>query len=338
MEKDGLIDGMPRDERGYWHPEEGTPPPSPLFAWPPKPLEAFKYLFSFPGYLFPWNMIFCGIAVVTYLYFQPALSRCVTLQPGWILEMFVRNLVLLVIFYSGLHYWYWSRKSQGRQYKFNTEWMETGKRKFLWRDQLLDNIFWCCCSGVPIWTAYEVLMMWAYANEMLPYINPQKHPVYFILLLVFMPIIRIFHFYWVHRLLHWPPLFKRVHYLHHKNINVGPWSGIAMHPIEHLVVFSSVLIHWIVPSHPIHMLMNAQDNVLPPALGHMGFQQLLLKGNLKVPASNGFHHLHHRFFECNYGEPRMPLDYWFGTYHDGSPEAHKVILKKKAQRNRGYSA
>ncbi len=103
MEKDDLIDGMPRDERGYWHPEEGTPPPSPLFAWPPKPLEAFKYLFSFPGYLFPWNMIFCGIAVVTYLYFQPALSRCVTLQPGWILEMFVRNLVLLVLFYSGLH-------------------------------------------------------------------------------------------------------------------------------------------------------------------------------------------------------------------------------------------
>ena len=23
MENDGLIDGMPRDERGYWHPERG---------------------------------------------------------------------------------------------------------------------------------------------------------------------------------------------------------------------------------------------------------------------------------------------------------------------------
>ena len=49
MEKDGLIDGMPRDERGYWNLK--APPHSPLFAWPPKPLEAFKYLFSFPGYL-----------------------------------------------------------------------------------------------------------------------------------------------------------------------------------------------------------------------------------------------------------------------------------------------
>ena len=44
MGKDGWVDGMPRDERGYWHPEGGTGPPSPLFAWPPKPLEAFKYL------------------------------------------------------------------------------------------------------------------------------------------------------------------------------------------------------------------------------------------------------------------------------------------------------
>ena len=339
MEKEGLIDGMPRDERGFWHPERGTGPPSPLFAWPPKPVEAFKYLFRFPGYLYPWNMIYFGIATCTWLYFQPALSRCVTFQLDWILEMFVRNLVLLVVIYSAWHYWLWSRKSQGRQYKYNAEWLETGNRKFLWGDQLRDNIFWCCVSAVPIWTAYEVLMMWAYANELLPYIDPRENPVYFIVLLVCMPMIRIFHFYWFHRLLHWPPLFKRIHYLHHKNINVGPWSGLAMHPIEHLIVFSSVLIHWIVPSHPIHMLMNTQHNALSPPQGHLGFQQLVLKGNLRIPgASSYFHHLHHRYFECNYGEPMMPLDHWFGTYHNGSPEAHEAILKKQAQKNMRYSA
>ena len=71
-----------------------------LFAWPPKPLEAFKYLFRFPGYLYPWNMIYFGIATFTWLYFQPALSRCVEFQADWILEMFVRNLVLLVLIYG----------------------------------------------------------------------------------------------------------------------------------------------------------------------------------------------------------------------------------------------
>ena len=48
-EKSRLIDGMPRDKRGFWQPERGTAPPSPLFAWPPRPAEAFKWLFGFPG-------------------------------------------------------------------------------------------------------------------------------------------------------------------------------------------------------------------------------------------------------------------------------------------------
>ena len=327
MDKPGSMESFPRNKQGYWSPEIG--PPSPLFSWPPKPVLVLKYLFGFPGYLFPWNVIFCCVAISTWLFFSPDLSRCMTFQPAWIIEIFVRNLVLLSVFYGGLHYWFWSRKSQGLGYKYTSEWMEKGKQEFLWGNQLRDNIFWCCCSGVSVWTAYEVLMMWAYANELLPYINPREHPVYFILLLVFMPIVRIFHLYWVHRLLHWPPLYRRVHYLHHKNINVGPWSGIAMHPIEHLIVFSSVLIHWIVPSHPIHMLMNTQDNALPPALGHIGFKRLVLKGSQWVPGNDGFHQLHHRFFECNYGERRMPLDYWFGTYHDGSPEAHSAIFMKK---------
>ncbi|TIL85324.1 MAG: hypothetical protein E5Y73_29660 [Mesorhizobium sp.] len=34
-----------------------------------------------------------------------------------------------------------------------------------------------------------------------------------------------------------------------------------------------------------------------------------------------FHQLHHRYFECNYGGTEVPLDAWFGTFHDRSEEA-----------------
>ena len=84
-------------------------------------------------------------------------------------------------------------------------------------------------------------MMWAYANEMLPYVDWREDPVYFVALLAAIPLWRLFHFYWTHRLTHWKPLYKAAHYLHHKNINVGSWSGLAMHPIEHLIYLS--LIH-----------------------------------------------------------------------------------------------
>lgn len=327
--KNELIDGMARDERGFWQPERGTSPPCPLFAWPPKPVEVFKWLFGLPGYLFPWNVLYMVIAILTWLYFQPALARCAEFRADWILEMFVRNIVMLVVITSAWHLRLWSLKSQGLKFKYTTEWMATGKRKFLWSNQLWDNVFWTCVSGGIIWTAYEVLMMWAYANEMIPYVDPREHPVYFVVWLCAIQMFRLFHFYWVHRLLHWPPLYKAGHYLHHKNINIGPWSGMAMHPIEHILYFSCILIHWVVPSHPIHMLMNSQHAAFTPAQGHVGFETLEVKGTDGLPAASYFHQLHHRYFECNYGEPDIPFDMWFGTSHDGSPESHAVMRKKR---------
>lgn len=41
--------------------------------------------------------------------------------------------------------------------------------------------------------------------------------------------------------------------------------------------------------------------------------------NGKLPTGSYFHYLHHRYFECNYGEATLPLDKLFGTFHDGLP-------------------
>jgi hypothetical protein len=32
--------------------------------------------------------------------------------------------------------------------------------------------------------------------------------------------------------MHFEPIYKYVHSLHHKSYNPGPWSGLSMHPIE----------------------------------------------------------------------------------------------------------
>ena len=58
-EKDGLIDGMPRDERGFWKPDKEIGLPNPVLSWPPKPYELVKWL---KEYLWPFNIIYtsCG--------------------------------------------------------------------------------------------------------------------------------------------------------------------------------------------------------------------------------------------------------------------------------------
>ncbi len=328
-EREEVVDGMPRDARGFWQPEDGTADPNPFLTWPLKPKEALIWL---KDYIYPWNLIYAALATLTWYFLTPDLTRTSEFRWDWILQVFLRNQVMLIVIVSAWHIWLWVKKSQGLQYKYTSDWMGAGKRQFLWNNQVRDNVFWSCVSGGITWTAYEVLMLWAYGRGIIPYLDPAAGPlqiVWFVLILVAVPLFRLFHFYWVHRLLHWPPLYKAGHYLHHKNINIGPWSGLAMHPIEHILYYSCILIHWVVPSHPIHMILNAQHASFTPAQGHVGFEHVMVGEKGKIPAGSYFHQLHHRYFECNYGEPDIPFDLWFGTSHDGSAEAHEQMRAKR---------
>jgi sterol desaturase/sphingolipid hydroxylase (fatty acid hydroxylase superfamily) len=300
---------------------------APLFVWPPRSLAVVKWVLSYPGFLWPWNSFFLLITIGTWLYFQPALSTCIEFRFGWILQMYLRNMVLLWLIAGGWHLLLYNLKLEGATKKYDKRWPSTKSPAFLWRNQVLDNIFWSCVSGCTIWTAYEVFFMWSYANGYLPYVDWRESPVYCALWLCAIPFWREFHFYWIHRAIHWKPLYRKVHYLHHLNVNPGPWSGMAMHPVEHLLYFSVVLIHLIIPSHPLHFLFNAQHTALTTAHGHSGFHGNVF-GNT-VPQGSYFHYLHHRYFECNYGETALPLDKLFGTFHDGSEEATRATRQRR---------
>merc|ERR1711871_468691 len=71
----------------------------------------------------------------------------------------------------------------------------------------------------------------------------------------FVPLWRDFHFYFAHRFLHIRCLYKFVHVLHHRNKEIEPWSGLCMHPIEHLYFCMCCTIH--VPSNASFSLMVA---------------------------------------------------------------------------------
>jgi len=310
------------------------PEPGVLFSWPPKPVKSFKFLFAPEGFLWPYNLIYALLAVFAWVYFTPHLSRAVNFQIDWIAEIYLRNVVLLTIIAGGLHLRLYMKKGQGLKYKYTDKWLAKNDKRFLFNNQTWDNIFWSLTSGSIIWTAYEALTLWMYANGKLPYIDFATHPVYFVLLMIAILFLRYFHFYWIHRFSHWKPIFKSSHYLHHKNINVGPWTGLSMHPIEHLLYFSGVLIHWVIPSHPIHAIFHLRHAGVSPALGHTGFHKLVIKGEKGLQADNFFHYLHHRYFTVNFGVEAFPLDKWFGSFHDGSPEAHAVMLKQRKKKKK----
>lgn len=299
------------DSRGEWRPENPVSF-APVFIWPPNLKKFLVWLYN---YLFTWNLVYLAIVILSYNYLQPPLEGMKTLKISWIATIFIRNMALAWLIFGGWHLYLYIFKARGTAAKYCPRWQNTTGSTFLWNDQVYDNIFWSCTSGVTIWTAYEVITFWLYANNKLPYIDLNTHPVYFVILFLLIPFWREFHFYLIHKLIHWKPLYNKIHYLHHYNINPGPWSGLAMHPIEHLFYFSVVLIHYVVPSHPLHFLFNSQHTALTPAAGHSGFEGKIFK---YLPFGSYFHYLHHRLFDCNYGESTIPLDKWFGIFEDGS--------------------
>jgi sterol desaturase/sphingolipid hydroxylase (fatty acid hydroxylase superfamily) len=323
-----------RDTRNDWRPREPLHQP-PVFVWPPQPLGFIKWVFGYPGYFLPWNVLYLAIAFVSWIILTPDLSRMRHLSAGWIVPLFVGNLGLVCLVVGTWHWRLYMRKAQGLAFKYSGRWLAGSSSKFLFRSQVLDNVFWTVASAVPIWTAYEVVTLWAQANGLLPYIGWRTHPIYCVLLLCFIPLFREVHFYLVHRLIHWPPLYRSIHSLHHKNVNPGPWSGLAMHPVEHLLYFSSVLLHWFVPSHPLHVIFHMQLSALTPSQGHCGFEKILLGKNTAVETGNYMHYLHHKYFIVNYGgDGLVPIDQLFGTFHDGTVAADELLKRRYRVRPR----
>jgi lathosterol oxidase len=67
-----------------------------------------------------------------------------------------------------------------------------------------------------------------------------------------------------------------------------------MHFVESLLYFSVVLLHFVVPSHPMHFFFNSQHTALTPAGGHHGFEGPILEDTINLPTGSYFHYLHHR--------------------------------------------
>ena len=275
------------------------------------------------------RVILVLIAIALYQFAYPSLEQAKTFAVGWVFQVWFVNLVVLLMIAGGLHWYFYMRRGQGKRLKFDHRDQTRNNRSFLFSDQVKDNMFWSLTSGVAQLTGFQVVTMWLMANGYAPTITFAANPIWFILGLVLLPIWSAFHFYWVHRLLHVPFFYTRFHSLHHRNINIGPWSGLSMHPVEHFMYLTTICIHWVVASHPIHLIFHILYQGPGAAMTHTGYEDLLVKDKRSLALGTFYHQLHHRYFECNYGNQEMPWDRWFGTFHDGSDEGTKKTRNRK---------
>ena len=105
-----------------------------------------------------------------------------------------------------------------------------------------------------------------------------------------------------------------------------------MHPVEHLIYFSTVVVQWALALHPLNALYQIQLAAFQPAPGHSGFERMNVAPGVDLVGGSWFHYQHHKSFECNYGGSLVPLDKWFGTFHDGTTDADRRLHKQMRRR------
>ncbi|MFK7752684.1 MAG: sterol desaturase family protein [Sedimentitalea sp.] len=318
-------------EAGRWNFRPTAPvETNPLFAWPPRPMEVARWYGAF-WLVLSTSTLSLAVALLAIWLWAPGLDQTVGLAPGWIATIWLGFLIPHVCVAGGLHLWLYRWGKQGTTLKYNERGQVSDNGTYTFRSQVLDNMFWSLASGITIGTLYTCAWFWAAGNGWAATTSFAANPVWYVAWFVLLPTWGSFHFYWGHRLLHHPKLYKHAHALHHRNVNVGPWSGISMHPIEHTLYFSSLLIHFVVPTSPVHILFHVYTFTLHPVCSHSGFDGLLAAGRKRAQLGDFFHQLHHRYFECNYGTVEMPWDRLFGTFHDGSSGATDATRARKKQ-------
>lgn len=277
--------------------------------------------------------MWAAVTLVTWIWLTPALASMQSFEPWWVALVLGRSLGLTLSLYGGLHLYFYVFARQGEALRFSPKPFATDSGRFLFRHQVRDNMFRTLAFGVPVFTGYEVLTYWGFANGFLGHLNIDAGPLLFwgwcLALLILAPIVHSAHFYFSHRLLHVRTLYQTVHGLHHRNVEVGPWSGLAMHPVEHLIYFSTVVVLWLLALHPVNALFQIQFAVFNAAVAHTGFEKLKLGDRIAIDAGSHFHDLHHKYFECNYGGGLVALDKLFDSFNDGSNNSHAAMRARQ---------
>ena len=146
------------------------------------------------------------------------------------------------------------------------------------------------------------------------------------------------YFYWAHRAMHSPWLFRRFHRVHHKSRTPTPWAAYAFAPTEAMLEAGILpLAGLFLPMHEITVLLFVTHMILRNVIGHAGIE-LFPAWWLKVPllrsiTTTTHHDLHHSHGGHNFGLYFTWWDHWMGTEHPQYRRHFAAVTETKSNVN-----
>jgi Delta7-sterol 5-desaturase len=140
-------------------------------------------------------------------------------------------------------------------------------------------------------------------------------------------------FYFVHRLLHHPKLYKYIHAKHHESIDTTPYTSLSFHWLEPtlttLWIFPlTMLMPTYLPALAIVQMYGLFDNI-KAHLGYEFYPSWFNKSPLAILTTSTHHNMHHHHFNGNYGVHFRFWDKLFGTEFTNYENEFDTIQARK---------
>jgi sterol desaturase/sphingolipid hydroxylase (fatty acid hydroxylase superfamily) len=125
------------------------------------------------------------------------------------------------------------------------------------------------------------------------------------------------YFYWVHRFMHWKPIYRRVHHVHHLSREPTPFTAFSFHPLEAILESLPIaLAALVLPFHVGTLAIFSLFSVVMNVYGHLGIE---IFDHKKAPwtfvNSPRYHTWHHQQYLGNYSLYTNFWDRLMGTAH-----------------------
>jgi sterol desaturase/sphingolipid hydroxylase (fatty acid hydroxylase superfamily) len=186
-----------------------------------------------------------------------------------------------------------------------------------------------------------VLFYGAHAGVFLLYLDvAERGWAYLVVSALALIVLQDAYFYWTHRAMHHPLLYKRVHRVHHLSTNPSPWAAYAFAPAEAAVHAAFVLLvaPWL-PLHPLALLFWLVFMIVRNVLGHLSME-LYPSGFTRHSVgrwhtTTTHHNMHHRRGCANFGLYFTFWDELMGTTHRDYEREFEEVATRAQPSERG---
>jgi Delta7-sterol 5-desaturase len=138
------------------------------------------------------------------------------------------------------------------------------------------------------------------------------------------------YYYWLHRWMHQPAVFRVVHKVHHDSLIASPWTAFSFHPYESIleaIILPAIVLF--LPMYPYAIVTHLTIMTFSSVINHLDIEIYppnFAKNFLGKWLIGATHHaLHHSQFKYNFG---LYFTFWDKWMHTESPQYERKFAEK----------